>query len=138
MTKVFSPVQSLNVKMLRTILLSLLCAAAVFFLSRWLGGLFIQHFYMSSEASAERKSDIYKSFSAYVTENRVSGSDRTSVARWTEEHEYVTLLIYKGSDLNMRVYDGKADPAASIQNYERMPANTASSTPCALPTAYIR
>lgn len=120
MTKSFTAAQSLNTKMLRTMLLSLLCAVAVFFIARLLGGLFIERVYMSSSAVEARKSEIYKSFSAYVAQNRISGNDRTAVARWTEEYEYVTILIYKGSDLNMRAYDGKADPASNIQNYERM------------------
>ncbi len=120
MTKSFTGAQSLNTKMLRTMLLSLLCAVAVFFAARLLGGLFIERVYMSTSAVEARKSEIYKSFSAYVAQNHISGNDRTAVARWTEEYEYVTILIYKGSDLNMRAYDGKADPASNIQNYERM------------------
>jgi len=118
--KSLSAAQSLNTKMLRTMLLSLLCAVAVFFGARLLGGLFIERVYMSSSAVEARKNEIYQSFSAYVAQNHISGSDRTAVARWTEEYEYVTILIYKGSDLNMRAYDGKADPASNIQNYERM------------------
>jgi len=120
LTKGFTGVKSLNIKMLSTMLLSLLCAAAVFFAARALGGLYIQKVYMSSSAVEQRKADIYKSFTAYVAQNHISGSDRSAVARWTEGYDDVTILIYKGSDLNMRAYDGKADPASSIQNYERM------------------
>ena len=42
------------------------------------------------------------------------------MARWTGENEYITILIYKGSDLNMRAYGGTAQSSLSMQTYERL------------------
>lgn len=120
MTKRLRLSGSLNAKMLYVIFFALLGALLVFFLIDGVGSLTVEHIYMSNEAVSARKAEIYSQFQSYVTDNAVAGTDSSAVARWTGENEYITILIYKGSDLNMRAYDGTAQSSLSMQTYERL------------------
>ena len=110
---------SLNAKMLYTILLGFACALLVLAIVRGVGNLIVDKVYMSSDAIASRKAEIYSQFSSYVSTRRVNGDDSASVARWTKEHEYVTILIYKGRSFSMRANGGEATNASNIAGAER-------------------
>lgn len=120
MTKRLKLPQSLNAKMLYIILFALLSALLVFFAIYGAGNLAVEKIYMSPEAVAARKADIYSQFNRYVTSNNISGSDSAAVASWTGDNDYITILIYKGRDLNMRASDGKAQSSSNMQSYERL------------------
>lgn len=111
---------SLNSGMLYSILGSFLCAALVYLCINGIGTLAVNKIYMSPESVAARKAQIYSDFSRYVTVNQISGSDSEAVARWTRDNDYITILIYKGNDLNMRAAGGKVQPSSNMQNYERL------------------
>lgn len=110
---------SLNAKMLYTILLGFACALIVMAVVRGVGNLIVDKVYMSSDAISSRKAEIYSQFSSYVSSRRVKGDDSAAVARWTRDHEYVTILIYKGRNFSMRVHGGEATNASNIAGSER-------------------
>ena len=110
---------SLNAKMLYTMLLGFACALIVLAVVRGVGNLIVDKVYMSSDAVSARKAEIYSQFSSYVSTRRVNGDDSAAVARWTKDHEYVTILIYKGRSFSMRAHGGEATNAANIGGYER-------------------
>ena len=105
--------------MLYTILLGFACALIVMAVVRGVGNLIVDKVYMSSDAIFSRKAEIYSQFSSYVSSRRVNGDDSAAVARWTRDHEYVTILIYKGRNFSMRVHGGEATNASNIAGSER-------------------
>ena len=105
--------------MLYTILLGFACALVVMAVVRGVGNLIVDKVYMSSDAISSRKAEIYSQFSSYVSSRRVKGDDSAAVARWTRDHEYVTILIYKGRNFSMRVHGGEATNASNIAGPER-------------------
>ena len=100
--------RSLDGKMLYMILLSLLCAAVVYFAAYSLGSWALQEIYMSPESRAARQAEIYSDFYQYVTSNQITGDNSEAVASWTREHPYVTILVYQDETLNLRASQGKA------------------------------
>ncbi len=120
MTERFKLPRSLNAKMLYVILLSLAAALAVYLAVTWIGDLAVEKIYMSPEAVSARKAEIYSRFSAYVTEEGISGEDSAAVAAWTRRNEYTTILLYQGDSLNLLAEDGQAQSSDSMQNYERL------------------
>ena len=110
---------SLNAKMLYTILLGFFCALIVLGAVRGIGSRIVDKVYMSSDAVASRKAEIYSQFNSYVSSRRIKGDDAAAVARWTREHEYVTLLIYKDRSFSLRVQGGEATNSANLAGYER-------------------
>lgn len=112
--------RSLDAKMLYLILLAALIALLVFLVIYGAGNLAVETIYMSPEAVSARKADIYTRFSAYVSANSVEGTDSAAVARWTAENQYVTILIYKGRDLNMSVSEGYVRPSDKLDSFEPM------------------
>ena len=105
--------------MLYTILLGFACALIVMAVVRGVGNLIVDKVYMSSDAISSRKAEIYSQFSSYVSSRRVKGDDSAAVARWTRDHEYVTILIYKGRNFSMRAHGGEATNASNIAGSER-------------------
>ncbi len=97
MIKKLSP-RSLDGKILYMLLLSLLCAAAVYFAAYSLGSWALREFYMSSEARSARQAEIYSDLFRYVTENRITGDNADAVTAWTREHPYVAVQIYSDAE----------------------------------------
>ena len=97
---------SLNTKMLFALLLALLLAAGVFLAAYGLGNYFIDNVYMSSESVSARKAQIYTDFSLYVRQNNLAGTDSAAIARWTAEHDGVTIIVTGGSG-NYSVRNGR-------------------------------
>lgn len=99
--------RSLNVRMIISQLFALAVAALVFFAVSGSGRYAVEHIYMSPESVAARKASIYSQFSSYVTANLVAGSDTAAIARWTRQHDYVTIQIYQGETIAARVSGGR-------------------------------
>ena len=99
--------RSLGVRMLLSQLLALAAAALVFFAVSGSGRYAVEHIYMSPESVASRKASIYSQFSSYVTANLVAGNDTAAIARWTRQHNYVTILIYQNESVSARVSGGR-------------------------------
>ena len=106
--------RSLNVRMLLSQLLALAVAALVFFAVSGSGRYAVEHIYMSPESVASRKAAIYSQFSSYVTANLVSGSDTAAIARWTRQHDYVTIIIYQNEAVSARVSGGRVAPPSNL------------------------
>ena len=93
--------------MLFSQLLALSAAALVFFAVSGSGRYAVEHIYMSPESVASRKAAIYSQFSSYVTANLVAGSDTAAIARWTRQHDFVTIVIYANESVTARVSGGR-------------------------------
>ena len=93
--------------MLLSQLLSLAAAALVFLAVTGAGSYAVEHIYMSQESVASRKAAIYSQFSSYVTANLVAGNDTAAIARWTRQHDYVTIIIYQNEQISARVSGGR-------------------------------
>ncbi len=120
MTERFRLPRSLNAKMLYTSLASALAAAAAYLLISGIGNLAVDRIYMSPEAVAARKAEIYSRFSAYVSANNISGGDSAAVAEWTAGNRYVTVLVYSGDSLSSRAYGGQSQSPAGVPGGERL------------------
>lgn len=94
MTKRFRFPGSLNAKMLYVIILAAVCAAAVFGAIFGVGNYALEKYYMSTDAVAARKADIYSRFSLYVQTNNIRGRDAAAVARWEGNTDYVTVVVF--------------------------------------------
>ena len=93
--------------MLFSQLLALSAAALVFLAVSGSGRYAVEHIYLSPESVASRKAAIYSQFSSYVTANLVAGSDTAAIARWTRQHDYVTIVIYANESVTARVSGGR-------------------------------
>lgn len=103
----FRFLRTLDAKMLYMVILSFLCAAAVYLATYGLGTLALNKIYMSPESVAARQAEIYSDFSRYVNSNHISGSDEDAVARWPGNDAYTTILIYRDEDLNLHAGNGR-------------------------------
>ena len=124
MIKKIKLLSSLNAKMLLSMAIALAAAIAVFFTMNSAGRLIVDRIYMSTEAVSARKADIYKQFNGYVTANHISGNDSVAVGSWTREHDYITILVFKGHNLSLRAQGGRGEPAETITNMDSMKYNT--------------
>ena len=115
--------RSLDEKMLYMILLSFLCAAAVYFLAYGIGSYALRELYMSPEARSARLAEIYSEFYEFVNENQLKGTDTEAVAHWTREHPYVTILIYENEDAN-RTGNRTPAPNSGTGSGERLQYNS--------------
>ena len=111
---------TLDAKMMYMLLLSFLGALAVYFSVYGLATLALNKIYMSPASVAARQAEIYADFNAFVSANKISGQDEAAVARWSGNNPYVTILIYKDEDLNLRVFNGRAQNPAAMQPSERL------------------
>lgn len=109
MTKVLSKLpRSLNAKMLYVSLLGVLLGAVLYFSMIALGQALIDTVYMREENVAQRKAEIYSRLSSYVSRNEISGKDTASLAQWTAENDYVTILLYDSGSRHRSFSGGKS------------------------------
>lgn len=119
MTKVLSKLpRSLNAKMLYVSLLGVLLGAVLYFSMIALGQALIDTVYMREENVAQRKAEIYSRLSSYVSRNEISGKDTASLAQWTAENDYVTILLYDSGSRHRSFSGGKAMGADSRIPYD--------------------
>ena len=117
--KYYYQLRSLNAKMLYTICMAIFTAALIYFLCSGVGDFIVDRYYMSSDAVSARKAQICTQFSSYVNSRNIASSDSAAIAAWSKDHDYVTLLIYNGSDLRMRAREGKLEQGKNILSYEQ-------------------
>ncbi len=106
--------------MLYMILLSMLCAAAVYLAAYGLGTLALNKIYMSPESVAARQAEIYADFNQYVISHHVSGSDEAAVANYPGNDAYTTILIYQDEDLNLYANAGRTPSGQSVSTANRL------------------
>ena len=109
---------SLNAKIFYVILLALACALLVYFTAYSLGTLALDRIYMSPESVSARQAAFYTDFNQYVTQYQIRGSDAQAIAQWTREKRYVTLQVFRDSELLLRAWDGISQTASDMQSYE--------------------
>ncbi len=109
--------RSLIVRMILSQLFALAVAALVFFAVSGSGRYAVEHIYMSPESVASRKAAIYSELNSYVTVNLISGNDTAAIARWTRQHDYVTIILYQDEAVSARVSGGRV----ANSNFSPMP-----------------
>lgn len=121
MIKSVNQSRSLNIKILYSVLISLLMSVILFFAITGLGRLAVEKIYMSPDAVSSRKAEIYSQLNNYVIQNSVKGGDTAALANWTGDNRFITILIYnKNGDIIMRASDGEAQSALNMLTFERM------------------
>ena len=104
--------------MLYASLLGVLLGSVLYFFMIALGQVLIDNVYMSEENVAQRKAEIYSRLSSYVSRNEISGKDTASLAQWTAENDYVTILLYASGSRHRSFSGGKAMGADSRIPYD--------------------
>ena len=104
--------------MLYVSLLGVLLGAVLYFSMIALGQVLIDTVYMREENVAQRKAEIYSRLSSYVSRNEISGKDTASLAQWTAENDYVTILLYDSGSRHRSFSGGKAMGADSRIPYD--------------------
>jgi len=112
--------RSLDAKILYIIILALLCALLVYFVAYGLGTMALDQIYMSQESVSARQAAFYTDFSQFVARYQVRGDDGQSIAQWTVDNAYVTVLVFQGGELQLRAWDGIVQTASDMQGYERL------------------
>ena len=107
MTKKSTFSGKLNTKTVLLCLLGLVLSLSLYFIILSAGEAFIRNRYMSEQAVNQRKSEIYNEFTAYVSANAISGRNSAAVARWTREHEHVTIYIFETGRARQGYSEGK-------------------------------
>lgn len=103
--------RSLDAKMLYLSVLGLLTGLIVYFAVNYIGGRMIETYYMSDAQVSRRKVEIISEFSDYVSRYSLSGQDSAGVARFTGEHEYVTIVLYNKGSQFIHYSGGQASSA---------------------------
>ncbi len=91
-------------------LTGIVLGALVFLALTQIGSVLIRDKYMSEEAVNRRKARLYADFSRYISAQGVSGRDTAAVARWTANHEYVTIFLFAAGHEQQLYAGGKLDP----------------------------
>ena len=104
--------------MLRMLAVALLFAGVVYVAAYGLGSWALQSLYLSPESRAARQAEIYSELFRYVKENQITGDDAAAVARWTQEHPYVSVQVYADEELNSRTAQrpGLSGAVARVSN----------------------
>lgn len=113
--------RSLDAQMFYTILLAAVCAGAVFAAIFGAGNYALEKYYMSPDAMAARKADIYSRFSLYIRANNISGTDAAAVARWEGNTDYVTVLVQHPSEQRLGVEVSETPNGAEKAEFEIAP-----------------
>ena len=112
--------RSLDAKILYIIILALLCALLVYFVAYGLGTMALDKIYMSPESVSARQAAFYTDFSQFVARYQVRGDDGQSIANWTVDNAYVTILVFQDNELQLRAWGGIVQTASDMQGYERL------------------
>ncbi len=87
--------------MLYMLLLSLLCALAVFAAAYGAASLALNRLYLSPDAVSARQAEYYTDFAGFVSANEVSGRDSVAVTRFNNRRDYVTVTVFSAEDLGL-------------------------------------
>ena len=109
---------SLNAKTLFVSLSGLCLGLLLYFLILSAGNAFIRNNYMSSEAVNQRKAEIYNEFTSYISANAISGRNSAAVARWTKEHEHVTIYLFETGRARHGYSEGKTLSSDLPRDYD--------------------
>lgn len=84
---------SLNTKVLLLLVASLAVGTLVYFGASAVGGKLVAKYYMSEEAVAARRTEVFNELKAYVLQNQLSSHDGQKLGKWTMSHPYVALVV---------------------------------------------
>ena len=87
--------------MLYMLLLSLLCALAVFAAAYGAASLALNRLYLSPDAVSARQAEYYTDFAGFVSANEVSGRDSVAVTRFNNRRDYVTVTVFSAEELGL-------------------------------------
>ena len=93
--------RSLSAKLLLATLLSLLCALAAYLTVFWAANAAVNRYYMSANAVAERKAEIYTDLNRFVTAGNVAGNDAEALQRFLQEKTFVSVTVYTPEELGL-------------------------------------
>lgn len=99
---------SIYFRLVKLLIIALICSGAFFFLSDSMMGLFFDQVVRDSyqESQNQRR---FEEFQKYVTDNRLSSKDTNALTRWVRQHRNLEIEIYKNYAL---IYDS-LDPGFS-------------------------
>ena len=109
---------NLNAKTLLVSLVGLALGVALYFLIVSTGNAFVRNNYMSSDAVNQRKVEIYHEFANYISAQNISGRNSAAVARWTREHEYVTIHLFETGRERQSYSGGRTSTSDLPRNYD--------------------
>ena len=87
--------------MLYMLLLSLLCALAVYAAAYGAASLALNRLYLSPDAVSARQAEYYTDFAGFVSANEVSGRDSVAVTRFNNRRDYVTVTVFSAEELGL-------------------------------------
>lgn len=87
--------------MLYMLLLSLVCALAVFAAAYGAATLALNRLYLSPDAVAARQAEYYTDFAGFISANEVSGRDSVAVTRFNNRRDYVTVTVFSAEELGL-------------------------------------
>ncbi|MBQ2960173.1 MAG: HAMP domain-containing histidine kinase [Oscillospiraceae bacterium] len=99
---------NLNAKTLLVSFAGLALSLIIYLLLLSAGNSFIRNNYMSDESVNQRKAEIYREFANYVSAGNLSGRNSAAVARWTKEHDYITIYLFETGRARQSYSGGKA------------------------------
>lgn len=99
---------SIYFRLVRLLLIALICSAAFFVLSNQVMGLFFDQVVRESFQESQNQRQ-YEEFQKYITDNRLSSKDTNALTRWVRQRRNLEIEIYKNYAL---VYDS-LDPGFS-------------------------
>ncbi len=109
---------NLKTKTVLICLLGLALSLTLYILILSAGNALVRSRYMSTEAVNQRKAEIYSQFTNYVSANSISGKNSVAVARWTKEHEHVTIYIFETGRARQSYSEGKSSPNDMPRDYD--------------------
>ncbi len=118
--------RSLSTKLLLAALLSLLCAMAAYLAVYGIATLFVNRYYMSTDAVAARKAAIYTDFNRFVQNGRITGNDAEALQRFLATEEYASVTVYSTEDLAIPSVSRLSSQSQGLQSYA--PAGLSSAT----------
>lgn len=107
---------SLRVKQLGALVLGVSVGLIMFYAVQQAGDFFINTYYLSDSAMAERQQEAEASFTRYITENNVAVTDISAISAWVNRQKNVYLTIYEDSEI---IYEsGFWNEAAAEKNID--------------------
>ena len=109
--------RSLSTKLLLAALLSFLCALAAYLAIFGITTLVVNRYYMSTEAVAARKAEIYTHFNRFVQNGQVAGNDAEALQRFLATEDYASITVYSSEDLDIPAISRPSAQSPVLQSY---------------------